>query len=228
MGYTARLQNSLSDSRRDRKRGREEKRFVRATVSKNSLHILPLILTFAVTYQLHAQEQCRLSISNSPEIREVKLGMKFEDVLAKFPDSISLKYAPKADDAGLVDSVALGPLDWYKKADEFKGVKTIVLSFLDGSVSKIGIAYDESTSWPSIEEFTSQISKTLSLPQAWRNPTNADPKHARVMDCNGFRIIASNNVGGNGFIGLVDKTAEKIIADRRAANEEKKRQSFSP
>lgn len=73
--------------------------------------ILLLIFACAVGYPLSAQERCTLTLSASPEIRGLKLGMKSEEVGAILPDSIGLKYAPKADETGLVDSISLGLLD---------------------------------------------------------------------------------------------------------------------
>lgn len=169
-----------------------------------------------------------LTPSTAPEIRGLKLGMKFEEVGAIIPDSIGLKLAPKADETGLIDSISLSLIDWYQRADQFTGVKMIFVSFLDGRVSKLGIAYDESTQWPSVEDFIGQISKTLNLPSAWRNPTNADAKQARVMDCDGFRIIARISIGQPSIIGFVDTGAERTVNERRAAIEEKKRQTFKP
>lgn len=195
------------------------------------LLLLPVALLIVLCGQASAQidaDVCRIPVRISPDIRGVQLGMQFEEVKRQFRDSIGFAFAPKPDEAGVIDSVKLSLLDWYDKGDAFKGVEAMVLVFTDGKVSAIGVAYSADTRWPTVNDFTSQISKTLALPSAWQKPTNADPAVARVMYCDGFRVIA--NVGDKrpSFIGLVDTDAERTVKARREAIEEKKRRSFKP
>jgi hypothetical protein len=171
---------------------------------------------------------CRIPTRISPDIRGVQLGMQFEEVKRQFRDSIGFAFASKPDEAGVIDSVNLSLLDWYDKGEAFKGVEAMALVFTDGRVSAIGVAYSADTKWPTVNDFTSQISKTLALPSAWRKPTNADPAAARVMYCDGFRVIANVGSRGPSFIGLVDTDAEQTVKARREAIEEKKRRAFKP
>lgn len=171
---------------------------------------------------------CRIPVRISPDIRGVQLGMQFEEVKRQFHDSLGFAFAPKPDEAGVIDSVNLSLLDWYDKGEAFKGVEAMALVFTDGKVSAIGVAYSADTKWPTVGDFTSQISKTLALPSAWQKPTNADPAAVRVMYCDGFRVIANIGNKGPSFIGLVDTEAERTVKARREAIEEKKRRAFKP
>lgn len=186
---------------------------------------LLLLLVFFVAAK--SQDRCNIRTAISPDIRGIKLGMDYESVKTMFPESIGFALAPKTDQFGVIDAVELGLVDFYKKP-QFNGVKEMVLYFTDGKVTKIGAAYDEATQWNSIADFTAQVSKTLVLPLAWRNPTNADPLNARIMDCVGFRVIAQIGKDKPSFIGLVDVEAERVVNERKQAIEEKKRKEFKP
>lgn len=176
-----------------------------------------------------AQDRCNIDLSIAPDIRGIKLGLKYEEVRAMFPKGIAFTFAPKPDEVGVIDSVDLTAFDFYEKGAKFKGVEKMSLVFADGKLVMIGVGYDRSADWPTVTSFAEQVSKSLALPQAWRAPDNADPKIARVMDCEGFRLIAvAPGPGVKTFVGLVDTTAEKLIKERRAAIEEKKRKAFKP
>jgi hypothetical protein len=187
--------------------------------------ILCLFLASAIT----AQDRCNIDLSIAPDIRGIRLGLKIEEVKAMFPDSLAFKLAPQPDEANVIDSADLTLLDWYQKREKFTGVESISLIFVDGRIVKIGALYDKTADWPNVDSFSAQLSKSLALPGwAWRVPKNADPKIARVMDCDGFRVIAVAQPGSRAVLGLVDTAAEKMIEKRRADIAEKKRQSFKP
>lgn len=186
-----------------------------------------LLAAFGVAAQADA-DVCHIPVRIAPDIRGIQLGMQYEDVKRQFKNPIGFIWAPKPDEAGVIDSVDLSLLDWHEKAEAFKGVEAMSLVFTDGKVSGLAVLYSADTKWPSIQDFTAQISKTLALPPAWQDPTNADPKTARVMYCDGFRVIAVTGKGDKSFIGLVDTTAEQIVKERRAAIEERKRRAFKP
>jgi len=193
--------------------------------------LLPVAFLAVLSGSASAQtdaDVCRIPVRISPDIRGVHLGMQFEEVKRQFHDSLGFTLAPKPDEAGVIDSVNLSLLDWYDKGDAFKGVEAMALVFTDGKVSAIGVAYSADTKWSAVNDFTSQISKTLALPSAWQKPTNADPTVARVMYCDGFRVIANIGNKGPSFIGLVDTNAEQTVKTRREAIEEKKRRTFKP
>lgn len=195
------------------------------------LVLLPVAFLIFLNGTASAQtdtDVCRIPMRISPDIRGVQLGMQFEEVKRQFRDSLGFKFAPKPDEAGVVDSVNLSLLDWYDKGDAYKGVEAMALVFTDGRVSAIGVAYSADTKWPTVSDFTSQISKTLALPSAWQKPTNADPAAARVMYCDGFRVIANIGNKGPSFIGLVNTDAERTVKARREAIEERKRRAFKP
>ena len=176
------------------------------------LVLLPVAFLMVLSGPASAQidaDVCRIPMRISPDIRGVQLGMQFEEVKRQFRDSIGFAFAPKPDEAGVIDSVNLSLLDWYDKGEAFKGVEAMILVFTDGKVSAMGVAYSADTKWPTVNDFTSQISKTLALPSAWQKPTNADSAVARVMYCDGFRVIANVGNKGPSFIGLVDTTAER-------------------
>lgn len=176
-----------------------------------------------------AQERCNIPLPISPDIRGVRLGMKLEEVRAMFPKGVGFGFAPQPDEAGVIDSLDLGILDWYEQREKFKGVEDISLVFADGKLVKIGVSYEKTADWPNVDTFAAQVSSRLALPLAWRRPDNADPTIARVMDCDGFRVIAvAPGPAAKTFIGLVDTAAERAIKEKRAAIEEQKRRAFRP
>lgn len=187
------------------------------------------ILFAALFSSAHAQERCSIDLSISPDIRGVRLGMKPVELRMMFPELPSFKFAQPPDEAGVFDGV-LQPWDLGVKRKQFEGVSVMSLVFADGRLVKIGVEYDASARWPDVDAFAAQVSKTLALPGwAWRAPNNSDPKLARVMDCDGFRVIAvSPGSGMSTMVGLVDTAAEKLIAERYAAIEERKRRAFKP
>lgn len=174
-----------------------------------------------------AQEPCNIGLNISPDIRGLQLGMSLADVKAKFPNSIGFIGKDKPDEVGQIDDIELSGIDIFGR-DEFKGIVGFVMTFTDGKLSGLGVIYSRDTQWRDIDEFTPQVSKALAMPFRWREPTNADPKSARVMDCKGFRVVARIGAGQPSFVGLVDTTAEQLVKDRRAAIEEKKRRAFKP
>jgi hypothetical protein len=186
------------------------------------------LVLFLFVLPVAAQEPCAVPLRIAPDIRGFRLSMAYEEARGIFPDSFAFRIAPKIDEVGVIDNVDLTVLDWYNEREKFKGLEHLILVFTDGRISQMGAVYDTTVRWPNIEAFTMQLSKQLAMPDAWSLPKNADPKNVRVMHCEGFRIIASINTAGHSFIGLVDNTLEKAVKDRRAAIEEKKRQSFKP
>lgn len=190
-----------------------------------------IVFTFAFTITVLGQgdaDVCTVGIDVAPDIRGIQLGMSYADARRMFSDSLGFRLAQVANEVGEIE-VELGLLDWPTGSTKFKGINKIHLKFIDVRIAGIGVGYDAETQWPSIDAFTSQISKTLTLPApAWQKPNNADPTNARVMYCNGFRVIALINKGGPSFIGLVDIKAEQLVKERRAAIEEKKRHTFKP
>src|SRR5215210_9326588 len=108
------------------------------------LVLLPVAFLLVLSGPASAQtdaDVCRIPVRISPDIRGVQLGMQFEEVKRQFHDSIGFTFAPKPDEAGVIDSVNLSLLDWYDKGDAFKGVEEMALVFTDRKVPATGVAY---------------------------------------------------------------------------------------
>lgn len=179
---------------------------------KKLVTIITLIIVCA--FAASAQEaKCSLKLAELPAVSELRgfhLGMTVEEVKARLP-RVQLK---PADEFGFT-SLNIFP-DYESGIDKtaFAGVRTISLEFLDGRVSSLWIGYDKSFKWQTLDEFTTGMTASLKLPNAWRSKFRN-----RLLDCADF-TVAVIPVGESPSIKINDDAARELMEKRRTAKEE--------
>jgi hypothetical protein len=209
--------------------------------------------------------QCSLGLDRAPELRGFRLGVPQAAVLARFPGtSIDKpdKFGTAALRFGVIDSSLVGKgLPVREKGVEpdltlgansafivdsarfqtLKGVRRIEFRFLDGRLSFLQVAYDDSIKWNSIDDFVETVARALSLPPDWSLlPDAAGSNSERELRCEGFVITASVGADASDTriasqLALEDLQASKLIEkrqddlkDKAQRDEDAKRKTFKP
>ena len=141
-----------------------------------------------------------------PELRGLRLGMSIEEVKAIKP---SLRTVGGANEVG------------EHRASIYsaeRGVSRIGLEFLDGRLTYIEVAYDNTVKWKDEQQFLSRVAENFGLPTPWHG----------LIECQGLNLDADYNYGISPEIHLYDPSARHTVRRRRADIEEKKRREFKP
>jgi hypothetical protein len=196
---------------------------------------------------------CTLALAQAPELRGFRLGMNFDQALARFPN---IKVEPN-DEFGLSEfylkfesGLVYGVYDVLMesktsatinrlKFSGYEGVNYIGIKALDNHIFFLKVSYDDTTKWyGSIDPFVEHISKTLSLSGPWRHVNGAGEAgtatKTKTLDCSDFRITAG--VGEDySTLALEDLDSGTLLEKRRteaevkrAREEEERRKSFKP
>jgi len=193
---------------------------------KISRIIFTLCLLFTFSCATSAQEsKCTITVDRAPELRGLKLKMKWSDVKSQFPDN------PLFDQSGNEFGEKQIILYPATNGDRFKGVRQIYLDFIDNGIAGILIDYDDSAGFTTVDDFASYLSKALLLPNAWTHPTQPNHEDTRLMYCDGLKIIATESksiLANTTRLGLLDIKADGVLKQREIDAKEKKRQSFTP
>lgn len=173
-----------------------------------------------------SQPKCALSISESPEVGGLRLGMSVEQAQSLFP---SLKVST-TDDPGVASTTLEGGELNYRAQSKsyFEGVETVALEFTGGRLSFIRVNYPATNQWGSSDEFLSMIAEKLNLKGTWKrfydweNKSIRDIKDLRdqALECNGFRIVVGIGVEGIGS----DQRPHFEFEDMNAAQDVQKKQ----
>ena len=178
-----------------------------------------------------ANQPCKLTVAQSPEIRGIRLGMTAAKLQAAFPEEnnqaaieIALKESKQPTKYG-AGRAALQPSQSTPNP-KFSNVGYIDIDLLDERVSAFSVGY-YGPEWKSTEQFIAKLLEAFHLPAAenWSGAA-ADPN--RSLRCEGFVINAFSSGGGNSLVTVGDVSASKIVNDRREAAKEKVRQAFKP
>jgi hypothetical protein len=213
------------------------------------------------------QTKCTLPIERAPELRGLRIGAPQAGVLSRFPgtslqkpdqfgisqlrftviDTVELsKGLPTRDNPVQPDMTARtgeenGFIVDSAKFSALKGVRRVRMRFMDGRISYIQVAYDDSVKWDSVDEFVGAVSQILKLSGTWNLPEDSEGSgRERELRCEGFRMIGS--VDGDpsdsriaAQLSLEDLTASKIVAkrqedlkDKATREDEAKRKNFKP
>lgn len=171
---------------------------------------VPLILAlfFAGTSATAQQPTCSLELNqlkDAPELLSFRLGMTFDQVKA----ISSLIQFGHADQFGVVKT-SINP-HYEPKFDKtvFADVRTISFDFLDGKLVTLWIGYEKTFKWPRLDEFVTNLSKSLATPADW-----PEVRNGRQLSCEGFSLFASIIARGPS-IRITDEVAQNVIADRR-------------
>lgn len=173
-------------------------------------------------------EECKLTLSQAPMIRGIRLGTNVDQTLAIFPGA--------ADDHALrarlsevyfgFQKAMLAP-GKYGSKEKFEGVKSVYLGFLDGQLNFFSLTYD-GPEWNSSEQFASKVAEALSLPavESWRQAQGGT-----ALACDGFAVTVTRGGGENGpSISLknLQIDIDKIVRERAEEPKEKARRAFKP
>lgn len=212
-----------------------------------------------------SKSQCSLGLDRAPELRGFRLGVPQAAVLARFPgtsidkpdkfgrttlrlsviDSSMVSKGVPVREKGIQQDLMLGADNAFivdsARFQNLKGVKRIEFGFLDGRLSFLQVAYDDSIKWNSVDEFVETVAKALNLSPDWSLPPDAAGSDSgRELRCEGFVITAG--LGGDASdtriaaqLALEDLQASKLIEkrqddlkDKAQRDEDAKRKNFKP
>jgi hypothetical protein len=185
--------------------------------------------------QTSNQSTCNLTISQSPTVRGIRLGMSAEEVFALFPGSaerqdykdaiLSAQVSPNYGVARLY----FQPAAYLSPAKErFSGIDSISITLFDGRATEISVAYTgypKGPSWLNVDDFITKLSDAFALPSAKDWQTTGE--FSKTLKCSGFEIRAllSNR---NGYMSLSNNSYTETVRQRAAADEERRRREFKP
>lgn len=113
------------------------------------------------------EKECDLSVSDSPAVRGLRLGMTLDEFKAMFPAS----RIPDPDRFGVVsmgdddNGGSVLSSDNYKNKADFQDAEIRKLKFVDGRLADFAVVYsDYKTKWEDPGQFLLKASETLKLP----------------------------------------------------------------
>jgi len=213
------------------------------------------------------QAKCTLPIERAPELRGLRLGAPQAGVLSRFPgtsvqrpdqfgisqlrftivDTAAFSKDLPSREKAVQPDIASGSGDESAfivdsaKFSALKGVRRVRLRFMDGRLSFIQLAYDDSIKWDSADEFVETVAKSLRLSGTWNLPEDSDGSGSqRELRCEGFALIGSVAADATDTriaaqLSIEDLAASKLIAkrqedlkDKAKRDEEAKRKNFKP
>ena len=176
---------------------------------------LSLIVGAALAAPAQVETTCAHKISQlpkAPELRGFHLGMTIDQVKDRIPQ---IEVGPA--DAFGATQVSVNP-DFNPRIEKstLQGVRTVSFEFLDGKLFSLGIGYNTSFKWQTLEAFLPEITRALGLPDAWQSKS----WRGQVIECSDFQITV-RMIGGSPSILLID-TATRREWEKRVAGQEEK------
>jgi hypothetical protein len=179
---------------------------------------------------------CSLTVSRSPAIRGVKLGMKIEDVLAMFPGSAederiksSIEKVDGFPNFG-IGEIYITPAV-YSTRDRYREILSYRLVALDGRIVMYNVEYSsppDGPTWHRVDDFIARMAEAFDLPPAKDWIVDQNLRDRKTLKCDGFQLEASNsNYRGSLTVSTIDHPY-KTKQLRREAFEEKIRREFKP
>jgi len=173
-----------------------------------------------------AQEKphCALTLAAAPAIEGLKLGMSSDEVFAVFPGAKSdpevTSFLTSRNQLGMSEAV-VQPAKYAPKEDQAKPkigeVTQITLTFLDGRVSSLNVAYN-GPAWSKVDDFVGDFLKHKNLLPVAEWNTYPGMDQLRVLTCSEFevRVFAGGQNGNLNYVLVKDLEADKKLKDRRA------------
>ena len=195
-----------------------------------------LLICFAATAKgqsstsATANQPCKLTVAQSPEIRGVRLGMTAAKLLAAFPEEnnqAAIENAIKVSKQPA--SYGVGRLDLRRDPTNprFSFVNYITVEILDERVSRFHVAY-VGPEWKSTEQFIAKLSEAFHLLPA-ENWSGAATDMNSSLKCDGFEVNVFRSIGNiDSSVSVRDVSAPQTVHNRREADKEKVRQAFKP
>jgi hypothetical protein len=184
-----------------------------------------------VISQQSTQSNCVLTVANSPTVRDVRLGMSLQQVLALFPAGSKRKEirdaVERAKTATVNETVYL-TFDSTSDggSERFAGVDSVLVGVHKGQVVDFSVLYVGPT-WRTVDEWVERLRQTWGLPgaQAWTVGPNENPN--KILRCRGVEIEVGIQ-GGGGSVRVRNTEYNKGIEDSKEAGEDRKRREFKP
>ena len=187
---------------------------------------LALIPAYAqVTSSSPAQSNCK------PTVREIRLGMNVQQLLALFPASSKRKEIKdmleraKSATGNETVYVAFNPVS-DGGGDQFSGVDSVLVGLYKGQVVDFTVSYVGPT-WRTVNEWVDKLAESFGLPtsKGWVTGPNENPN--LILQCKEV-VIEAGIQGGGGSIRVRDTEYNKGTEKQKEAGEEKKRRDFKP
>jgi hypothetical protein len=164
---------------------------------------------------------CQLSMAGAPHIKELKLGMTPDEVLALFPDSkedeeVRKHLSQEPSQFGVSDFI-IRPEKFGSK-DKFKDVTQITFNLLDGRVSVLTVGFN-GPEYAHVDELVKKFIQGTNLPPVdqWQGYEGMDSQ-LKILACKDFEVRAF--IGGEGgklnYVLMKDLDAEKKLKERKA------------
>lgn len=182
---------------------------------------LHAILCGATSASAQQGGACGLSVSQSPRLRGLRLGMTAAQLRELYPRLPALK----ADEFGQARA-NFGSLNEVDEA-AFEGVETIQLSFVDERLVEFSVYY-KAVPFDSLDQFMAKLRESFKLPESW----DGEGENTRSLVCEGFRMEAGATSywthGMAPYVRLRQPGAEAVVAKRAEEKRERQRQAFKP
>lgn len=131
-----------------------------------------------------SENRCNTGLENAPTIRGLKLGQTLEQVKAVLPTLLRAgSNATRDPGIGALESRVNVNTPEYLPA--FEGIEQVSVLFLDDRLVQMKFLYDRKVRWQRQTEFTSKISESLKMPNAWEDSIGGS-----ILNCNGFFLRA--------------------------------------
>jgi hypothetical protein len=183
----------------------------------------------AQTSNAAASGECKLKLSQAPEIRGIRLGMTVNEVLAVFPgadknESIRQRLSQARFGLSTVNVVP----SIYQSKEKFLGVSSVDVGFLDGELNSFAVLYN-GPDWKTSDQFASKVADALKLPgiEFWKESGT----YGKALTCEGFlvRLQMTPESGSNVIlVRNLEKDANKIVREREEAVKDEARRAFKP
>lgn len=155
---------------------------------------------------------CMIGLQQSPKLHGFRLGMSLREVLARFK-GFSLPPTDQCGQLTLRFNAAYGTLNEYVlRPQEFEGISSIHLAFVDGRLAFAQIFYHKSP-WKNLDEYLAQVSTLLHLSSKWR-PAAAGGNWTKAhgISCDGFKVIAGRALAP--YVEIHDTSALVMLLQR--------------
>lgn len=157
---------------------------------------------------------CSAEVFKNLQLRGFRLGMTVEEAIKELPKPV-VKTINSYEKLILKDfsSATL-------KVPKFENIDSVQLQFFDNHLYSIGISYDHSIKWKNLDEFASQIEKSLGLPQMKSGGYEFDGKYLFCGD-NQIKAMLTGSVSQTPAIHFFDTTTFNKIEQRKKEERDK-------
>lgn len=159
------------------------------------------------------EKPCELTLSQSPTVRRLSLGMKEVDASAVTGST----FGPLAFQDGLVRELAVNTAELAG----FENVTFLHLHSFQGKIFRINLKYDQS--WSNIREFVENFAPKLGLPMTGWTAFNSSKADLRCKD-----FLVELELSMQSLLTLTDTDAQTGIGRERKRIEDEKKKAIRP